>query len=68
MFIDFIFQFFKKEVPNVPNQYDLFNEVTGMNFTGRGKLFLSQVRIIQIELQLFRVVPYNICKHKCYHV
>ncbi len=45
-----IFQFFQKEgVPNVPNEYDLFNEVTEMNLTGKGKTFLSQVCIKMVN-------------------
>ena len=37
-------QFFtKNNVPDVLSQYDMFNDITGMNLAGGGREFLQQV-------------------------
>ncbi|CAH1802206.1 unnamed protein product [Owenia fusiformis] len=36
--------FSRKGVENVPSQYELFNDITGLNFTGQGEDFVSQIQ------------------------
>ena len=53
-----IFKFFtNRKLENVMTGEEIFNQVTGMNFTGEGEVFLSQIQKFKKEKQMEINVP-----------
>ena len=62
MFVCAYSQFFKKRgVVGIEDEYQLFNQVTGLNLCGHGEEFLSQVIILVAS-----VLPLGSLSLKCF--
>ena len=65
LIVVFFYQFFtNKKLENVLTGEEIFNKVTGMNFTGEGEYFLSQVKLSTIHLFVIVYMIFNIWTYR----